>query len=146
MARTRLGDLASAAGRSPEEDYGAADRDFARALEINPSRSETWMHLGVLHVHWANRSGDGAPPHFATARRSFERARTLSPKDPTLWIERGMGYYNEAFWKKKRGQMAVDEAREALASLEEAVQLDPTLEPGLRERMAGLRKYIGPNE
>jgi len=59
----------------------AAVEPGTRATDLDPSRAESWAHLGMLHY----LRGRKLPEAQAQAQKALQRAATLMPSDAELW-------------------------------------------------------------
>jgi DNA-binding winged helix-turn-helix (wHTH) protein/tetratricopeptide (TPR) repeat protein len=98
-----------------EWDWGAAERSFLRALELNPNHTEAYLLLGRL-LEALGRLDDGLAMKF----RALER----DPSSPLVHLQIAMSY-----WHQRRYDDSIEWANKTLA-------LDPT-HLTAREQVAG---------
>ncbi len=104
LARTYV-QLGRFGGMEIAEAMRVARAAAQRALEIEPNQATAWLALG-----WVQRTADW---DWRAARRSFERARQLSPGRASIMSDTAVLYFN-------LGLVA-----EAVALARQAVELDP---------------------
>jgi tetratricopeptide (TPR) repeat protein len=63
------------------DEWDAAERDFARARDLEPRKFDGWLGLGDV----AGRRGD-----YETARVNLERAEAIDPKDKVVQYQLGL--------------------------------------------------------
>ncbi|MBS0481194.1 MAG: tetratricopeptide repeat protein [Proteobacteria bacterium] len=105
-----------------QRDYDGA-RQWLVPAQFGPGdEAQGWRTLGVLERLTGNT---------AAAGQAFDRARTLAPKDPLIWVEIGRFNY------------ASDDQMAAIAAANHALELDPDNVPALEFRAQLLGDQAG---
>jgi tetratricopeptide (TPR) repeat protein len=142
-AWTRLGDAHEHAVHRMVSRREAADAfatagqaAYAQALKLDPDRVAALVGRAALRANWgislARAGKPGAQPAFAGAVEDAVRATELAPEDAEPWRMRSHTSYLNAKFEKGRGLPAGTSCRDALASADRAVALDPSMAPKLR--------------
>ncbi len=123
------------------EDFDAAEADFTRALELNPSSVDALRERALLRTDRGNRIGDlGGDPSaaWAGAEADLERAAALEPRNPLgNWLA-GRLQRARAMRDHARGVDPEPRLAQAEAELDRALKTDSTLS-GARIERCGLR-------
>lgn len=86
------------------EDYPGAERQFIRAIELDPKNEPAFAALGKLYL---------LQKKFEEAAETYNFLLKLHPENDTYWANLGQAYHNERLYEK------------AIAAYEKAIDLNP---------------------
>ncbi len=119
-----------AAGAAP--DYGGAESDLEAALALAPSNADAWLARGLVETGRgaaAVRGGGDGRPHWTLAVEHFTRAIEANGRQAEAYLRRGTV---RSLLAGTGDRALLDEA---VKDWEEAIRLNPILEPQIRERL-----------
>lgn len=132
LAWTELGDHAWKTKEDPTPYFAEAARIYTQALALRPNDAELLRRRGQAYCKmdlWRIGRGLERRGDLERAEKDLEAALAINPNDAHALRARG---YARAY---------LGRPQEALADLEQAVKLNPALEPELREAIRQLQKF-----
>lgn len=112
------------------QDDAAAIAAYSRAIEINPEFTDAWTNRGNAY---------GRSEQFALAYSDYDRALSLTPQDAKLYFVRALARQNCGQQEPAPPDSQISgadqaQAEAALADLDAALKLDPSLTDARRFR------------
>ncbi len=130
----------------PEEsakEFELAITDYGAAIEIDPGDGDGWRRRGASRVNRAGRLEGDPRELIAAAIPDFDKAIALNKTDALSFWFRGNARAVRGRWRIANGERPEDDAKAILKDYAEAVRLNPSLEPRLRQNREFWEKALG---
>jgi tetratricopeptide (TPR) repeat protein len=123
----------AARGQDPVGDYTQALQDFDERIRLSGAWPEVWSRRGLALLHaglYKASLGKDPLPDYRDAEQAFSRALERDKAYGEAWSGQGQVKFRRAIWNDRASESPRDltRYRSAVADLEQALKLNPTLE------------------